>query len=429
MHNFLKKIFGGSEPVSKSMALAAIPPWLAERESAAKATLVSGTEEPMNAIRNATAQLQLIVNGISGAEHDPVLHPKLKTIAKNSLPQFVRAMNASLAKELPDDIEDFYTVAAECVKGCINNSRGQGRYLQAIFPEEMKEVRQGIDAIGRGINTINPLLGTYRKEMAGIAAARSLCDAIADLKTDYGKSGEQARRARARLSEITGRQAEIEKELGAIPDDPRMKEIDLQKDALRSITQKRDDAARTYSTLSMTASHVLRKAEKIATRQHHPTEIAVLHHAMDLLSDHDIPDMTQMNDALAAACPIAERMIADTEIVLKNKEERTVFSSTAQFRSDICTAGSSFRAREAEYIQAEKTLSTHPLVMKRESLEREKAHLATMRTKENTTLAELDEWCARTEKRIPELVEELRVKIEGMMGDNVQFQVIDQTPL
>jgi hypothetical protein len=179
----------------------------------------------------------------------------------------------------------------------------------------------------------------------------------------------------------------------------------------------------------MTASHVLRKAEKIATRHHHPTEIAVLHHAMDLLSDHDIPDMTQLNDALAAACPIAERMIADTEIVLKNKEERTVFSDTAQFRSDICTAGSSFRTREADYLRAEKTLSGHPLVMKRESLEREKAHLATMRTKENTTLAELDEWCARTEKRIPELVEELRVKIEGMMGDNVQFQVIDQAPL
>ena len=35
------------------------------------------------------------------AEHDPALHPKLKSIAKNSLPLFVKAMNASLSKELP----------------------------------------------------------------------------------------------------------------------------------------------------------------------------------------------------------------------------------------------------------------------------------------------------------------------------------------
>jgi hypothetical protein len=67
--------------------------------------------------------------------------------------------------------------------------------------------------------------------------------------------------------------------------------------------------------------------------------------------------------------------------------------------------------------------------MKRESLEREKTQLAAMLVKENAMLAELDEWCLKTEKRIPDLMEELRKKIEGMMGDNVQFQVIDQTPL
>jgi hypothetical protein len=106
-----------------------------------------------------------------------------------------------------------------------------------------------------------------------------------------------------------------------------------------------------------------------------------------------------------------------------------IFSDTTQFRSDICTASSSLSTHEEEYLQAEKTLSSHPLVMKMQSLEREKTQLAAMLTKENTTLAELDELRSKTEKRIPELIEELRKKIEGMMGDNVQFQVIDQSPL
>jgi len=87
----------------------------------------------MNDIRNVIAQLQLIVNEIAGAEHDPEIHPKLKAIAKNSLPQFVRAMKGSLAKELPEDPEEFYTAAPECVKICLHTVSGQGRYLSRQY--------------------------------------------------------------------------------------------------------------------------------------------------------------------------------------------------------------------------------------------------------------------------------------------------------
>jgi HPt (histidine-containing phosphotransfer) domain-containing protein len=428
MHNFIKKIFGRSEPVSRSMALVAVPAWLAERERTAKATLVSCTGEPMNDIRNAIAQLQLIVNDIAGAEQDPEIHPKLKAIAKNSLPQFVRAMKGSLAKELPGDPEEFYTAAAECVKICLHTVSGQGRYLQGIFPAEMKGVRHGIDAIGRTINTLNPLLAAYRKEMADAASSRALFDAIVDLRTDYGKSDEKVRRIHARIAEVTERCAAIEKEQDALPRNPRMKEIDEQKAALLILTRKRDETARVYSTLSMTTSHVFRKAEKIATRQHHPTEIAGLRRAMEILSDHELPDRDMLNDVITAACPVAERMIASGEILLKNKEERSIFSDTHKFRSDICTACLELHAHEETCRQAEDALSSHPLLMKKNSLEREKAQLKTMLAKEKLTLSELEEWRSKTEKRIPELVEELRKKIAIISGDNVQLQMIDQTP-
>ena len=45
-------------------------------------------------------------------------------------------------------------------KSCLNSTRGQGRYLQAVFPEEMKAVKSGIDAIGHEINEITASLGT-----------------------------------------------------------------------------------------------------------------------------------------------------------------------------------------------------------------------------------------------------------------------------
>ena len=429
MHTFFKKIFGRSEPVKELIAFDTVPAWIAEQERAAKAALVSGTREPADGIRQAIAHLQLIVNEIAGAEQDPVLHPKLRTIAKNSLPQFVRAMRSSLAKELPEeDPEEFYTAAAEVVKNCINSAHGPGRYLQAVFPEEMKGVRKGIDALGRGINAINPLLAQYRKEMADEAAVRALFSEIVDLREDYTRSEEKVRRARARIAEITGRRAAIDTELDVNPEDPRMQEIDRQKAGLRELAGKRDEAARAYSALSMTASHVFRKAEKIATKQRHPPEISVLCAAMDILSYHEIPDREKLDEALAAACPIAERMIGAGEILLKNKEERTIFSDTHQFRTDICTVCSSLQGLEGDCQQAETALSTNPLVMRLQSLEREKTQLAAMLAKENSTLAELEEWRSKTETRIPELSGELGKKIAVMSGGNVQFQETDQTP-
>lgn len=426
MHNFLKKILGTGKPAPLvTLAFDAVPAWITERESAAKAALVTGTREPMAEIRNGIASLQLIMNNIAGAEHDEAIHPRLRTIAKNSLPQFVKAMKVSLAKDLPEDPVDFYPLAAECLKSCLHNTRGQGKYLQAIFPDEMKDVRQGIDILGRGINTINPLLGEYRKEMTGLATARASFESIVDMKNDLAASEEKVKRFHARIGEIRDRLEAIDREKNALLQDPRRHEIDDQEKIIANLSRERDNVSRTYSALSMTASHVFRKAEKIATKQRHPSEVALMNSAMDLLSDHEIPDPGRLDEILAAACPITEKMIADGEVVLKNKEERAVFSDTPQFRQEIRSAGASLRELEEKLRKAESARSSHPLVVKTLSLEREKTQLAAMREKEESGLSEILAWREKTAKQIPVVLQNLKEKIAGMSRDNVQLQVPD----
>lgn len=423
MHDFLKKIFGSSQPAPRvTLAFEAVPGWITEKESAAKAALVSGTREPMAEVKNGIATLRLIVNNIAGAEHDEAIHPKLRTIAKNSLPQFVRAMKSSLQKDLSEDPVEFYPVAAECLKNCLHNVRGQGRYLQAIFPDEMKAVRQGIDTLGRGINTINPLLAKYRKEVTALAVIRETYESITDLQRDLSASGEKITRCTTRIAEIQERLTSIDRKQQILLQDPGNHEIDTLKAKLADLCRQRDEASRVYSALSMTAAHVFRKAEKIATKQRHSPEIGMLNTAMELLSDHEIPDNDRLDASLAAACPLAVRMIADGEITLKNKEERAVFSDTIKFRSEIGLAGASFRELEEKSRQAESVLSLHPLVVKMQALEREKTQLCTMQDKEKGVLADLNEWQDKTTKQIPGLLMQLKEKIAGMGRDNVQLQ-------
>jgi len=426
MHNFLTKLFGKKEPEVFTISMGAVPAWLNGREKTARSALLLETGETQKKIRDAVLKLQQITNTIAEAEQAPELHPKLKSIAKNSLPQFVKAMNASLTKELPDEIEEFYPAAVECLKSCLNSTRGQGRYLQAVFPDEMKAVKSGIDVIGHEINDITASLARYRKEKTLVDSALALHTALLDINEDIQKAEEKDKRITLRITEMTDRNAAIEKELETFPADERMAEVNTLKKTLMEAKNRRDGAIRTNAALSMTASHVFRKAEKIAVKQKHPSEISILRHTMELLSDHMVPDTRDLAVALAAACPVTERMITAEEITLKNKEERAIFSDTKQFSTDICASCTDLGLQEKACRVAEDNLALHPLLVKVHSLEREKAQLDTMLKKENQTRAELKEWLLKTQEKMPKLSEELRTKIEDMVKGGVQLQINDQ---
>jgi len=428
MYTFIKKLLKQKEPVKFILAFDAIPAWLDEREKISRSALETETDAPVKNIRNATAQLQHIVNGIADAEHDPAIHPKLKSIAKNSLPLFVKAMNASLSKELPDDIEEFYSVSVECVKGCLNSTRGQGRYLQVVFPEEMKAVKTGIDAIGREMNAITASLAMYRKQKALMNRIQALYDALQDIRIDSEKSLEKSQRITSRITEITQRIAVIEKELILLPSDAGMSEVNEKKSALGEMEKKRTDITRTYTALSMTVSHVFRKAEKIAAKQRQPTEIATLRHATDLLSNHTIPDTKELETALTMAIPVAERMIASGEIVLKNKEERAVFSKTGRFCSEMSTICTDIRTQELACRNLQGALVSHPVLVLMNSREREKTQLESVLEKEKQAQKDLSDWSGKIKEKFPALQKELHTKIEEIIGENVQLQIEHLVP-
>jgi hypothetical protein len=429
MYKFIKDLLKQKEPEKYILAFDAIPAWLDEREKTSRASLETETDVPIQNIRNATAQLQHIVNGIADAEHDPAIHPKLKSIAKNSLPLFVKAMNASLSKELPEDIEEFYSAAVECVKGCLNSTRGQGRYLQAVFPEEMKAVKNGIDAIGREMNAITALLTMYRKQKALLNTIRTLHDALLDIRIDSEKSLDKDKRITTRITEITHRITCIEQELKDLTSDASLKEVNEKKSALDKMEKKRDELTRTYTTLSMTAAHVFRKAEKIATRQRHATEIPILRQIVDLLSDHTAPYTKDLVSALTIAFPVTQRMIDAGEIVLKNKEERAIFSDTGRFCTEMCAICTDIITQELACKSVQDSLSSHPVLVRMNSLEREKTQLEYMLGKEHQSRKDLAEWSEKTQGRIPALTEELHKKIEEIGGGSVQLQTDNSIPV
>ena len=399
------------------MALNSIPAVVKEQEKKAREILGETAKVPMQSIRNSAAQLQLVVNSISGLEHDPALPPKLKSVVKNSLPLYVKAMNAALAKPLSVDIEEFYTNAVECVKSTLNTNRGQGRYLQAVFPDEMKAVKTTIDAMGREMNGLTSSLAVYRKQRAAIEEVKDLYQSVREMRDDLKLSGEKEQRITVRIGEITSRIAEIEAEEARLGSDDEGKQAI---ETCRVILADREKT-RNYAARSMTASHVFRKAENIAAKQHNPGEVSAVKYAIEILSNHDMPDPSVLGTALAVACPVAQRMITAGDIPLKNREEREIFSDTDLFcatMSELCTE---LTAYDKICREAEMTLSTNPHVVRTSSLVREKTQLWHRLTKEEQFHHELVLWTTKITEKIPLATEELRRKIEGMIGGSVQF--------
>ncbi len=423
MLKFLKSLLGSAPDKQITMTLEKVTSWLDEQESTARETFHEEVQEPIGNIRNAMANLQLTVNNLKGAEQDPENHPKIRSIAKNSLPLFIRAMNSSLAKELPSDPEAFYTVAIECVKGCLNAVRGQGRYLLVAFPDEMKETKSGIDAIGREINVMTKAIGRFKEVTTRADAARiayaALCDARKNLERSYGKE----ERLKARLGEITEHLSTIAAETARLSIDPSLEALDADRARCAELVRQRDNLLRHYASLTMTTSHVFRKAEKIATRKHLSKEVHTLKDAMDILSDHEVADAETVARALDMACPLVQKMIDEGDIVLKNKEERTVFSDTGKFSGEVSGLCTRYRELEKQCREAEEGLLSHPVLARLRSLEREKEQLEGMRVHEEEGQKDLLEWRTKLQTSVPLLQEELVKKMEEMAGETVQFQM------
>jgi hypothetical protein len=428
MRGFLSKIFGKKEPKAVLIAFASVPRLLDEREQSARSALKAQTSQPVQEIQEGIARLQLIVSTIAGAEHEPEIHPKLKSITKNTLPQFIRAMNTALARELPsDDVEAFYPAVVECVKNCLNSINGPGRYLRIVFPDEMKASRAGVDAIGHEINTITAALASYRKEITAVTRAREMFDTIQGNTETIAGAKEKEIRSRQRITEITGRLDEIARELSDLPRDPGMADAEKRKDHLHTLQTQHAELSRLYAARTMTTAHVLRKAEKIATRKKDGPEIAVLKEAMSLLSDHELPESSRLNSALAAAFPVAGRMTEAGEIALKNKEERAIFSDTEAFILEISRICSELRALEDDCRRVQQVIDAHPLLTRIASLERERTQLEVMLDKEQRANEDLLAWQQKTMEDIPVHRESLKKELGAIIGRTVQFS--DESPL
>lgn len=425
MLKFLKKIFREEEKKSLAISFNELPAWLGERRAEAEGLLATSTQKERAEIRAAASELGNVVQVLLAAQFNEDIHPKLKSIAQKSLPQYFKAIHGALEKPLPEEPEAFYDAAVELLKACINSAQGQGKYLKTVFPEEMKAIESCVATIGRGINTLNQPFKAYGQATVQIAEAKKLHGALADMFEDSAKAKEKEERIERHIRDINGKLAALERDSADLERKRAEKDLQDQEGAIAGLKKARDQTVHRYSALSMTASHVLRKAEKVAKRQHKPSDERVIAKAMEILSDHAVPDCDDLVVTLDAAYLPARRMIDAGEIVLKNKEERNLFASQDVFTAGIRELCTCYADQSSRCDDAGRTFASHPVIIRHVELMGEMNQLFESLAKEKKAFADLRQWHEDLVQKVPAVKEHLQKTLVGIVGGDVQVSYPD----
>lgn len=422
MFRKIKDLFGpGKEPEAVPYPVDDLPEVLDSIEAEVTRTLSEKTLKQRNTIRDLRYALKDLVQDLASKEREEAYHPKLESIAKNTLPLFERAMLSSLGKDLPEEPEEFYHAASESLKGCIKGLSGQGRYLRGVFPDEMKEIREVVDQIGREMNAMNPSIAEARDKRKLLSSVRvdlsRFISAEAELKRGNDEiikvKGEIFREERER-DQIHGKIRKLKDEVDAGNlQDMREEVTDLHREYLREERALQADLA--------ALSHVLRKGEKVLGRTMGSASDRNLEALVDTLSGSGIPAEDQIIPGLVQSLPLIQSMITSGDLTLKNKEEKELFTKETdlveRLKEGYARKEASYqryRAKERSY-QEIPVLTELSAAMKEE--ERRDRHLEMMKSQ----LSGLTEKSEVLAQEIPELTGKVRAGLETLSGHPVSL--------
>jgi predicted nucleic acid-binding Zn-ribbon protein len=306
----IKDLFGpGKEPGAVTYRIEELPAILDSRENEVTRVLSEKTLKQRNTIRDLRGALKELVQDLASKQREEAYHPKLETIAKNTLPLFERAMLSSLTKDLPDEPEEFYHAATESLKGCIKGLSGQGRYMRSVFPEEMKAIRDMVDQIGREMNAMTPSIAEAKKNKTLLSAVRADLSRLESAETEKKRGNE----------EITQLEQEIdrkEQEYGLLRESITTMKEAVDTEGLKGMREEvealnRDFVGEERALLADLAviSHIIRKGEKVLGRTMGPASAKDLEALGDTLAGSGIPAEDQLMPGLTRSLPLIESMI------------------------------------------------------------------------------------------------------------------------
>ncbi len=359
---FVRDLLGrkDAEPAVEELGLEELPALLDREEERVTARVGPVCEAPAQEIRHAVSGLEGVLAVLRKADWDMALHPKLEQISRTTLPAFVRAMDTCLARPLPEEPHEFYGAATAVLKCAVSALRGQGRYLRAVLPEEMKAIKDGIDVIGHAVNTMTTAFGEEKRDLARLEELRQRLERIAALEHEHGQALRRSAEAKGGLEALVDEETAAGAELERLNRSARAADLDVQRaglDRLRARALALETAHRSEAQAFVQA---FRRGERLRARRGERQAATRLHRLQGLLEEPLPWDEAALAPLLADGLAQVRDLVAEGEIAPKEEPASTVEAFLARAAAQVGVA--------AEGDAIERQLAASPVTIDRERL-------------------------------------------------------------
>lgn len=425
MFRQIKEMFRKEEVIPLALAPGDIPGWLTEEYSTVgkqeRAHIDSSRKKILGYIEN----LRELVGYLGSTEHEGDVHPKLGNVVEKSLPLYKKTILSAMNRQFPESPDDFYVAATECLKGCLKSSAGPGRYLTGVFPEEMKAIRAAIDQVGREINAMNPVIAASRKKGEELNRIRELHDSYLYSCEELLKAEKQNPELNGRLMALDGEIEVINDEMSRLSHDPRIKELDELHAEVKQLKEEHERALGEYSSTASMIVHVLKRAEKVAQKDHNLALAKKTHTLMELLSKSEMPGITILCQELDDVLPDIIGMVTNGNISLRNKEEHHYFSNPAVLPGKMQEIFSRIEGTGNQLKETRKKIDGNIFIHEKESVYRRYQTKMSEHAELEQNRATLDERITTLKDEIPSLIRQLEDNISSYSGKKA---IIDRKP-
>ncbi len=370
MFRQLKGLFHKEEIPPLTLVSGEIPAWITGEYSKVGKNEKDHVDVSRRNILGNIEKLRGLVEFLGSAEHEGVVHPKLEKVVEKSLPLYKKAIMAALNRQFPENPDDFYIAITECLKGCLKSSAGPGRYLIAVFPEEMKAIRAVIDQVGREINSLNPTIAEARNKVMGLDKIRQIYESYLHTCEEFRQAEDQYPLLIARSLVLQDEINVLNEEISRLSQDPRMKQLDELHAEGKQLKEEYERARGEFSASGTMIVHVLKRAEKVAQKDRNAALAKKIHTLAELLSKSEIPAIFVLCQGLNDILPEIIVMVTRGDISLKNKEEHQYFSNPALLPRKIQKIFCRIESTDNQLTETHRKIEGSSFIKEKESTDR-----------------------------------------------------------
>ena len=427
MFKQLRDLFKRTEPVEENLKLSfeELPAWLDAREEEIGRELSDAAKPPQEAIRSALDNLREIVARMKTTEGNEEVHPRLRDISKKALPQFTKSMTQILSRDPSGDPETFYATAAEILKGVLRAVKGQGKYLSALYPDEMKEVRAANRELGRGITTLTEAITRARTGQQQVEEVRRAYESLVRIREENVAVFAEIQKSREAIEGIGGKIRETEEGLAALKLRPDYTKKDEVEKKIRELKDLEDKIEREILTLRNPSLHVFSKAEKIARKTGNNAAATTINRVLDAYANRPSGDEENLVRLIEAAMPATLAMVRQGDLVLKNQDEIRLFSDPETLPAELSEVMQREREVREEDAALQEALAALPVVVEEQRLTSALTELQRERDAMRSALSRAEDQENAARASYAKERENLQSRAAALAGKEVEVDVPD----